>query len=533
MKIYHPTRDPMRQEQFDYLNKLSDKWFVKPIDLLYHRNVLVGFTMKYLPPTYFVLQNILQKDFCKTNGITSDVKQKAIKNLIDAIKSAHASGVIIGDLNQYNIMCDVHGNIKMLDVDSYETPKRSHSGVMLDEIRDHYYQGKVSKNSDYFALSILVFSMMTFTHPFKGIHKVWKKMSDRMLQKMPVFSKDPDLILPRIYEAMKPGPVLSQFERLYMGKVERFMVDLEPAQIASIIATAQLPKPSVVTKYTQKDLTVQEIMLADIEMVEVNGGRMLVKTRDDYRLYDCSNKGYVVMISMISRGDWDSLYIGKDTMIAIKNGNMFIQPNRLGTFLPVRNYTMESGAHITQMGSMLFILEEERLVKLDMDKGYGDVIHYHAEQVFSKAFNRFGGFFLRSGESQLFYHMEKSHPVLAKMPFNLAELYQVDNVGMIKFIEKTKGKTRVVNKYFKVKGSEVFVSARDADEVYKFAYQGDGENGFIFQPQDRFLRIIRTQDFEEVARHELDIVSTHSVVKHTPSGLVLWDDDRLWLLNKR
>lgn len=194
---------------------------------------------------------------------------------------------------------------------------------------------------------------------------------------------------------------------------------------------------------------------------------------------------------------------------------------------------MESGAHITQMGSMLFILEEERLVKLDMDKGYGDVIHYHAEQVFSKAFNRFGGFFLRSGESQLFYHMEKSHPVLAKMPFNLAELYQVDNVGMIKFIEKTKGKTRVVNKYFKVKGSEVFVSARDADEVYKFAYQGDGENGFIFQPQDRFLRIIRTQDFEEVARHELDIVSTHSVVKHTPSGLVLWDDDRLWLLNKR
>lgn len=534
LKVYHVPRDISQKEKLIHLNKLDEKWFVKPIDLLYNDGgEVAGFTMKYLPTSYFVLSNILQKDFCKTHGITTTVKQKVIKELVASVRSAHALDVIIGDLNQYNIMCNVHGDIKMLDVDSYGTSKHVHSGVMLDEIRDYYYQGKVTKNSDYFALSILVFSMLTFTHPFKGVHKVWKKISDRMLQKLPVFKKDPDLILPRVYEAMKSGPVLDQFERLYMNKVERFIIDIEPSQVASIIATAQLPKPSSITKYTQKELTIQEVLSADIEDVYAYGGRLLVRTKEDHRLYDCSNKGYIVLLSIMPRTEWDSLYLGKEAMLGLKGGDLFIQPKRNGSFLPVRNYKLQKGAHIIQMESMLFILEDERLVKLDIDDGYGDVVKYTADQVFTKSFNLFGGFFLRTGANQLFYHMEKGRPMISKMPFNLAALYQVGDVGMIKYIEKDKKKTRVVNKYFKVKGDSVLISSRDADEVYKFGYQSNGSDGFIYQPQDSFLRIIRTQDFEEVARHELDIVSIQSVVKHTQSGILVWEGDRIWLVNKR
>ncbi len=536
LKVYHPTRTPLSEARFNDLNKLDDRWFVKPEELLYDSNgIPAGFTMKLLSKDYFVIQNVLQKEFCKSNGITLDIKLKIFRALIAAVKSAHPIGVVIGDLNQYNIMCTVKGDVKFLDVDSYETSSYKHSGILLDDIRDYFYGGKVSKNSDYFALSIILFSMICYVHPFKGIHARFKKLSDRMTLKLPVFKADPEIKLPKFYEPLKKGHLLSQFERMYLDKVERFIISIDENQtVASIFATADLPKPDLIKKFQQESLFVQEIMHDEIEHVSALAGRLLVRTKSEYVIYDCSNKGYVSLISRMPRSDWDSLFIGTKTTLGVKDGALFVAPDRGSTFVKNASIRFDDGAKLHQNGNVLFAVSDDKLVTINMDKGYGALVEYTVENVMGQSFNYFGGFFYRAGQHQLFYSNDNGMMSVLHMPINIIGLYQVGKIGMVRYMEKKGKEQRVVSKYYKVKDRNVLLSQRDADEMYHFGFQpGDKGEGFIFQPHNGYMRIIRTDDFEEIARHNLDICTTQTTINHTPSGLVLWEDDMLWLVNKK
>ena len=533
LKLYHPTRTPLSEERFAYLTKLDDKWFVKPKDLLYDGKRLAGFTMELLSKDYFVIQNIFQKDFCKTNKVTLDVKLKIFRSLIDAVKSAHALGVIIGDLNQYNIMVSVKGGVKFLDVDSYETPTYKHSGILLEDIRDYCYGGHVTKNSDYYALSVMLFWMACFVHPFKGIHARYKKISERMINKIPVFKADPDLKVPKFYEPLKKGHLLSQFERMYLDKLERFIISIDEGQASSIFATADIPKPSAVKKYQQEALFIQEVLQDDIESVDAIGGRLLVRTKSEYLVYDCSNKGYLSLLSKMARIEWDALFLGTDSMFAVKDGVVFLEATRGGGFRKNTTITVSDTTRFHQNNGFLFLLSDDKLITVKLDEMYGAIVAYTAESVNESSFNYFGGFFYREGQHQLFFSVDTGLSVLP-MPINIVGLYQVGKMGMVKYIEKKDKTQRVVNKYYKVVGREVKLSTRDADEMYRFGYQhvAKGE-GFIFQPHNGCMRIIRTDDFEEVERHNLDICTTQTTIKSTRSGLILWEDDRMWLVNKR
>lgn len=534
LKLYHPGRTALDENRFNHLTKLDPAYFVKPNELLWSGKDLAGFSMELLSKDFFVLQNVFDKNFCKNNKITLDIKMKYIRGMIAAMKSAHALGIRIGDFNQYNIMVDVKGNVKLLDVDSYETPSHPHSGILLDEIRDYYYQGKVSQNSDYFALSVLIFNMACYVHPFKGIHARFKKIADRMLNKIPIFKKDPDLKLPNFYEPLKQPELLTQFERMYMGSVERFIIDIDAQQTASLIATSPLAKPTL-KKFEQDALYVQEILSDDIENIFTIGGRLLVRTSKSYMVYDCSNKGYLTLLSTIGRDVWDHLFLGPNCMIGIKNNRMFLEASRKVGFKEVTSITVTDNTKFFQLESVLFLLKDDQLVKLNMNKVFGNLIDYKVDSVLSQSFNYFGGFFFRSGKNQLFFNASSNGmPDVLPMPVNITALYQVGRFGMVKYMEKKGKTTLVVNKYFRVDNRKVLLSARDADEIYQFAYQNDGKGeGFIFQPYNGYIRIIRTNDFEENSRLKLDICTTQSTIRHTHSGMLLWEDDKLWLVNTR
>lgn len=534
LKLYHPTRTPLSEERFAYLTKLDDKWFVKPKDLLYDGRRLAGFSMELLSKEHFVIQNIFQKAFCKANGITLDIKLKIFRGLIAAVKSAHALGVIIGDLNQYNIMVTIKGDVKFLDVDSYETPSYKHSGILLDDIRDYCYGGHVTKNSDYYALSVMLFWMACFVHPFKGIHARYKKLADRMLNKLPVFKADPDLTVPKFYEPLKKGHLLSQFERMYLDKVERFIINIDANQTtSSIFATADLPKPSAVKKYQQEALYIQEVLQDDIESVDALEGRLLVRTKSEYLVYDCSNKGYLSLLSKMARTEWDMLFLGKDSMLGVKDHTIFLEATRGGGFRKNTTIAVDDQTRFHQNGNMLFLLSDDKLITVKLDEMYGGVVAYTVDNVIGASFNYFGGFFYREGQHQLFFSVDKGLSILP-MPINIVGLYQVGRFGMVKYIEKKDKSQRVVNKYFKVKGRSVLLSTRDADDMYRFGYQHvDKCEGLIFQPHNAYIRIIRPEDFEELERHNLDICTTQTTIKVTRSGLVLWEDNKLWLVNKK
>ena len=202
-KIYHDNIQPISEEQFNFLSKIKNKIFVVPTELLKsEKGKIVGFIMEYISRDFFPISSILNKNFCRQNKINETFKRKTAQKLIDAVDYAHKNKIVAGDFNQYNILINKKGDIRLIDTDSYQTPAHKHSGILLDDIRDFLYGGTVSKNSDFFALSVMLFYSFTYTHPFKGIHKKYKKISDRMVQKIPIFRKDPNLKIPKVYQAV-------------------------------------------------------------------------------------------------------------------------------------------------------------------------------------------------------------------------------------------------------------------------------------------------------------------------------------------
>ena len=84
------------------------------------------------------------------------------------------------------------------------------------------------------------------------------------------------------------------------------------------------------------------------------------------------------------------------------------------------------------------------------------------------------------------------------------------------------------------------LSNNDLDSFANFAFfpnidsRGKAESeGMIFLPFDGGIKIYRTNDFEEIGQMKLDLVSEQSVLQKTDSGIILWEDNTICLLNRK
>lgn len=535
-KIYHDGIKPISIKKFQFLSGLDPNYFVAPIELLYDtKGAVIGYTMKYVDQSFFPLANLSSKNFCKSHGIDKKLKMKVIEKLIAAVKYAHKENVIIGDLNQFNILVNDKGVIKLIDTDSYETPGFPHSHILLDEIRDYYYQGRVGKESDYFALSILSFNMLAFLHPFKGMHKTYKKIGDRMIQKLPVFINDPDIVVPKCYEPIQDKNFMEQFKKFYLNG-ERFLLSLNGVD-DSIIATSPLPKPSLVKKYEQDDLIItminQGTEVINVFFVNKQG---IVETKTEYIIYDSSNKGYLSLKHRINKSGWDKIFVGNENIL-LKKGKELWQYKKDGSLEVMKNFTFPDKHIITQMGDILIVIGPYDMYKLFIDQvGAGTVITEHIG-VYGKGFSNHNGFIHNSGGKQnVFYNSGRNISIVSSPVPQLNGIYQDKSVGILQYIEKNK----IRFKFFKIDGLKMKLSNNDLDAINNFAFfpnidsRGKAESeGTIFFPFDGGIKIYRTNDFEEIGQMKLDLVSEQSVLQKTDSGIILWEDNTICLLNRK
>ena len=528
-KIYHPGIETLSQAKFDFLTKLDRSLFVAPQELLYDSNSkVVGFTMEFLDSDFFPLSSLFIKSFCLSNNIDKKIKLRVIENITKAIEYAHMHKIVIGDLNCFNIMVNNKGDIKFIDTDSYQVPGFQHSGRLLDDIRDYFYQGRIDTNSDYYALSVLSFNLLSFAHPFKGIHKLYMKLVDRIVHKIPIFANDPDLKVPKCYEPINDMNLMGQFKRLYING-ERFLISMSNVNANTIVIT--MNQPALIKKYEQDELIITDVS-NDMVVNNIFSSEsfLVIETEDNFLLYSTRNKGYVTLQDTISKKEYSRVFVGNKNILLKKDRELFVYCG-VGNIVKSNSFIFPEKYINKQFENVLVVIDYDRMTKIFIDECYGSIVKVVNTNVYGKGFQSYNSLIYSAGGKQNIFYNESGNEVsIVNLSFKIQDLYQDKNMGIIQYIENKE----IKYKFFKIKNLKISVSQNTIDNWSNFAFRGDKDGeGFLFVPVDDAIKIFRSNDFAEISEMKCGLVSTNSIIKNTDSGLILFENSKVWLLNKK
>ncbi len=522
-KIYHSGISGISEFAYNHLKVLPQNIFVIPHELFYSQlGEIVGFSMEYLSSEFLPISNLFNKNFCDKHLITNNFKLKIAKQLINSIEIAHQHQIVVGDFNQFNLLFSLSGDVKCIDTDSYQTPSAPHSGRLLDEIRDYLYHGIVSKNSDYFALSVILFYLFTFAHPFKGISQKVKKMQDRMILKLPIFADE--IIKPKVYTPIIWKNLQLKFERFYFGG-ERFLLDLVDAQQVSTTKKTTTVHISYDDLYVKQFLNHAEII--DIEFISNKG---YAETTENFILFSASDKGNLHDFITLKKAEFDAIFLATTAFFA-KKGNNLVRVEKNGTLNKISNFEFSGSSRNVQYDDIFLVVGNNEMYELSLNQVFNTSMQTKRTEVFSENMWAIPNIAQNTGGNyRLFYHTG-TNLANVKIPIIPKQLKQIGNIGIVQYIENNE----IKNQYFQINGLKFeLASSINLPEFMHFSYQKrDKDSGFIYEPTDNAILIRRSQNFEVISTIQTELVSATSKLFHTLSGLVCLSDGELYLLNKK
>jgi serine/threonine protein kinase len=521
--------------QKDALSVLDARFFVKPLELIVEEkkpHQILGFTMEYLSADFIPLAALFTKNFCIAQNIDEKFKFDLAIKLIQALQLAHNQQVIIGDLSGLNVMVNLQGEVKFLDVDSYETPIHSHWGLLFDEIRDYLYQGKVSQQSDFFALAVLIFNLFCYIHPFKGVHKHIKSMAERMINRLPVFAQDVDLIVPKCYQPIQDSFLQQQFQEIFLeGK--RYLLQLNQKPI--VITQPKTTQPTVIG---QSNLKIKEIYQLEageyIQKAHFTQRLSYIQTNQKVLIFDVSNHGYTTLKFTLAAAQLSNL-----REILIGEQNIFILTNQsLSVFqtdhnsLKISNFRFSETMRYRQIGNILVVLDGDFMRYLYLDEVIKDQIRMEQTPVFTPSFSVFNGLIQNTGGMQyLFYHSGKTISTV-KSALNLQSVQMVGKVGLASYTEQIGGETTLRYEYFSIQNLQMLLSGEKTIAPKSFAYKAqNAEAGIIFEPADDQILVRKSADFQVIQAIDCQLISHETNLISTHAGIVAWEKDFCYLLN--
>lgn len=201
---------------------------ISPINLATNKNgsKILGYSMRFLKG-YEVLFRYSDRNFRQT-GISNDLVIQTFKDIYDTVKKIHATGVVIGDFNNLNILT-ANGEAYLIDADSFQfggflckvfTEKFvdpllcNPSGTHLMLMKSH------NTNSDWYAFNVMLMQSLLFVEPYGGIYKPKDKNkrvkhTERPLKRITIFDQDVKYPKPAIHYSVLPDSLLQQFNLVF------------------------------------------------------------------------------------------------------------------------------------------------------------------------------------------------------------------------------------------------------------------------------------------------------------------------------
>lgn len=514
-KIYLPDIEPIEQKKFEFLQKINSPFFIKPQNLLYDKRQQVkGFVMTKLPPNNVPLDSLFSGLFCQKNNLTSKKELEICKILINEVENIHKFDIVIGDLNPLNILIDIDDDFKpyFIDVDSYQIPGIKHSGIMYEGIRDYVYNN-IDEKSDYFALAILIFNLLTKVHPYKGIHKKYKKIADRIKFNLSVLNKDNDLIIPKFYRPIQNKYLLDQFKKIFIDG-ERFPISIDPQNFTFY-------KKQKISKILSDKLSIMEINVDNILELKSNLNNLIVKTKFENVVFDVSNKGYFKENFRINNDN--ELYPGLKNILNINNNNISVYKDK--NWINIENVDIKNSNIITQLENQLLVINSNQLEFLSIDEIIQKNIRIRNKSVYVNGFKNYNGLIHHIDGNSYIQHIDGNNFNEIKFPFLIEDIYQNDNIGVVKY----KDQNDIKYKFFKIEGLSIILDSEEQTRLLKFGYN---KNKFIIKPDDDYLTVLDT-NFNELTKFECSVSTSDSEVYYTNAGIILYNGDKIYLINTK
>ncbi len=517
-KIFHQALLIDSLPHFEFLMKMPELLFLAPKDILFQNNQIAGFVMPLLSDDFVPLSALFNQAFCLQHQINAAEKSKIIEQIYQAIQFVHQNNMVIGDLNPYNVMINIKDfSAKMIDVDSYQTPYRKHSGLLLEDIRDYQFAGAVSQHSDFFAFSVLVFNLLSFTHPFKGIHLQFKSLKDRMINAIPVFHE----------QVKKPKCYIPQNEKL-LSVFEEFFV-LKKRYLANF---ALLMEQAVVARQMDilesKDLIIQLIYSSAFRMLDFNDNFAYVKTNNAWLIFESIEKSKIVLRKTIAINDFDQLFLAESTVVAVQGNEWFYDIHAEAK--PIKNIQLSAANKIWNYDGILLSVEEGAMFRIFINEIKFDNVRMERVEVFSQGLRLMNSFVQNSGGVQNVFYRNVSSLTTIKLDYPVLSINQKKN-----YFSFDRKENNVVKHYFaRIDGFSTKVLASELDEINSFAVQkGAKANDLIFIPKDDFIEVRSALDFALLTQFAFDGVSSDSALFSTKAGIIVIEKEQIFLVNKK
>lgn len=203
-KIYH-TPSPERTKK---LKAFLDGNFslpsnvACPLEIIQDTNHnVIGFAMNAAKDCKDFMK-LSNRKFRYNEQITTNDIIKAFIHAKETLDTIHSQDIIVGDLNDLNILFTTEFLSVFIDVDSYqfnEFPCPVGTEIFIDpelfgiNLSEKPY---FSRETDWYAFAVMLFKSLLFVYPYGGIHKSVKNMYERIQNKITVFDKD--VIYPKV-----------------------------------------------------------------------------------------------------------------------------------------------------------------------------------------------------------------------------------------------------------------------------------------------------------------------------------------------
>jgi len=282
--------------------------------------------------------------------------------------------------------------------------------------------------------------------------------------------------------------------------------------------------------FDEKELIITPIIqnekILNVRFESVSG---YIETENQFVVYHANNKAYVSRKCKILKKEYDAVFVTDNNILLRKAETLFHYKND-SDIVKITNFQFADDFILHQSGNVLILIGANQMYKLYLDKIHNSSISIKRTEVFGPGFSHHNGLIQNSGGVQRIFYNTGKDIATVKATKNIKMLYQQANIGIIQSIENKK----LSNYYFKIKGLKQEISPKPIEQFSNFAFMPtENSEGFIFEPADNKINVIRTQDFKIISEIKSNLFSTQTSLNSTKSGILAWENNSVYLINKK